>query len=872
MRSILFPLLITATLLSGACTPELMNIERAKSVVSVSNVNVSARYGIVPIPFSLKFALPSDVTFTLSITGADTGLVAGTDYSSNVSAPITIPAGQTSGTFYISLLSKGIVSLKSASKIHLKITSSHELISEETFSVNLIATPAASTAPLLSGITQISSAYGHVCAVMSNNTLKCWGNNSHGQLGDGTTQNRNVPTTVTVVSGPVQSVDVGYRFTCAVLVSGALQCWGENNYGQLGDGTTVDKTTTAVTVALGSSASAVTVGVYHTCALLTPSQGMKCWGYNVSGGLGDGSTTMRTSPVNVSGLASGVASIGATTYGTCALLTTGAMRCWGTGAYGTNGDGTTAVRSTPTAVTGLGAGTVSAFTTSQFAVCALMTATGGLKCWGLNNFGQLGDGTTTNRLVPTDVSGLTSGVTSLFPPSSEGFHMCAVTTGNIIKCWGNNSHGQLAEGTFTDNLTPTNVTQFNSSSILTGALGQNLSCFVNTVGNAYCYGVNNLGQFGSGGTSAPAYPIDPIGLDKNVSKISISANHGCLINSSGAIKCWGQNSFGQLGNGSTNYVTSAQNSTDVSLSSKAISIATGNSFSCALLDTGAVQCWGLNSGGQLGDGSTTNRTSPVTSVASGVLTLGVGYAHACVLLNTGGVRCWGNNAYGSIGDGTFVNKTTATNATGLTTGVASLAVGGWHNCVIMNAGTVRCWGYNGEGELADGTLINRTTSVLATGLSGTPASIYSGGGFSCALYASGTVQCWGNNNYGQLGDGTTTVRTTATLAVNVPSNIKYLSSGYYHNCAHLTDGTVSCWGSNQNNELATGSASNPPYSTTPSTVVGLSMGVSELNCSPSTAVCAVVLNNGGAKVWGLASSLNFGVGTDFNTTAGVVAY
>ncbi|MGA9350442.1 MAG: hypothetical protein WBW48_16795, partial [Anaerolineae bacterium] len=187
--------------------------------------------------------------------------------------------------------------------------------------------------------------------------------------------------------------------------------------------------------------TAIAAGYRHTCALTAG--GVKCWGYNGYGQLGDGTWTWRNTPVDVSGLTSGVTTIAAGSYHTCALTAGGGAKCWGHNNNGQLGDGTTTNRNTPVDVSGLTSG-VDAIAAGSYHTCALTA--GGVKCWGLNDYGQLGDGTTTNRNTPVDVSGLTSGVAAI---AAGYYHTCALTAGGV-KCWGRNNNGQLGDGTTTD--------------------------------------------------------------------------------------------------------------------------------------------------------------------------------------------------------------------------------------------------------------------------------------------------------------------------------------------------------------------------------------------------------------------------------------
>lgn len=251
-------------------------------------------------------------------------------------------------------------------------------------------------------ITKISAGSFHTCAITNSGGAKCWGKNDNGQLGDGTTtyRNRTTPVDVLGLNSGIVSIDVGTAHTCAATSSGGAKCWGGNSSGQLGDGTTTQRLTPVDVFGMTSNIASVATGEYYTCAV-TRSGGAKCWGSNGDGQLGDGTKTLNTKPVDVVGLTSGVDVIKAGGSHTCAVTTSGGAKCWGNNANGQLGDGTTTQRLTPVNVSGLTSGVASIETEGAHA-CAV-TISGGAKCWGWNSSGQLGDGTTTQRLTPVDV-------------------------------------------------------------------------------------------------------------------------------------------------------------------------------------------------------------------------------------------------------------------------------------------------------------------------------------------------------------------------------------------------------------------------------------------------------------------------------------
>ena len=295
------------------------------------------------------------------------------------------------------------------------------------------------------------------CAIISTGGVRCWGNNTFGQLGDGTTIDRWSPVEVSGFPDGISAISAGTDHTCALTFAGGMKCWGDNTYGQLGNGSQISSFIPVDVSGLASGVSAISAGFGHTC-VLTSGGGAKCWGDNSSGQLGDGTTTSSSStPVDVSGLTTGTLAISAGVNLTCAITSGGGAKCWGDNSSGQLGDGTFADKNTPVDVSGLSSG-VSAISSGRLMACAL-TSTGGVKCWGDNWYGELGDGTTNLSKTPVDVFGLTSGVSAISAGDQE---TCAITSGGGAKCWGANGGGQLGDGTNIDSWIPIDVSGLDS--------------------------------------------------------------------------------------------------------------------------------------------------------------------------------------------------------------------------------------------------------------------------------------------------------------------------------------------------------------------------------------------------------------------------
>jgi alpha-tubulin suppressor-like RCC1 family protein len=193
-------------------------------------------------------------------------------------------------------------------------------------------------------------------------------------------------------------------------------------------------------------------------------------------------------------------------------------------------------------------------------------------------------------------------------------------------------------------------------------------------------------------------------------------------------------------------------------------------------------------------------------LVSDTIALAAGSSHTCALTEAGGLHCWGDNAHGQLGDGTSEDRSTPVRVSGLERGVIALTAGGWHTCALTEDGGVHCWGWNGRGQLGDGTTEDRSTPVTVSGLQSGVTAITAGGSYTCALTDAGAVRCWGNNEDGQLGDGTTENRTTPVRVSGLDSDIIALAAGESHTCALAEDGGVHCWGWNWDGQLGDGTA------------------------------------------------------------------
>jgi alpha-tubulin suppressor-like RCC1 family protein/pimeloyl-ACP methyl ester carboxylesterase len=673
---------------------------------------------------------------------------------------------------------------------------------------------------LVSGITTATSVVAgesHSCAVLTDGTVKCWGRNVNGGLGNGTTNDSASPVAVSGIT-TATGLAAGQYHTCARLGNSTLKCWGKNANGQLGDVSTTQRTT-PVSVSGITNATAVAAGYDHSCALLSTGS-LKCWGANSSATLGDGTTTQRTSPVSVSGITTATGIAGGATH-SCALLSTGSLKCWGSEALGQLGNGGSGTyQKSPVAVTGIT--TATGISISSMLSCARLSD-GTAKCWGQGSMGELGNGTSglyAYSLTPIAVTGVTT-ATAI----SAGYrYACSKLSSGGLQCWGNNASGQLARGTAQSAPLPVTIDRTSMSKVMDVASGRYFTCVLWDTGSVKCFGKNDRGQLGNGSTADSTTPVDVTGITTATS-ISAGYYHACARLSDGAVKCWGDNQGGQLGSGSGSpaYSTTPVSATGLSTATQ---VAAGIMHSCARLSDSTVKCWGFNYNSELGFAVTNTPTPTTVPGLSNVVAIAANggmmydifptfYSEGltCAVRSTGAVSCWGSNTYGQRGGNpNDPNNQFVTNVPGISTAV-SVAIGRHTACAVLSDGTAKCWGANESGQIGNGTTsFSQASAVTVSGLSNvTSIGSSTNGNHFCARLGNKQVKCWGSNANGQIGDGTTANALTPVAASGVTRGMT-VSTGEMHSCARQDDSVLKCWGSNPYGQLST-ATSQPMYTT-----------------------------------------------------------
>lgn len=654
-----------------------------------------------------------------------------------------------------------------------------------------------------------------------NGALWASGRNSFGQLGDGTTTDRSLQVRIgTATNWVLLSSDSIH--TLGIRADGTLWSWGNNAYGQLGDGTTTSHNA-PVQVGSGTNWVAVSTGLYHSVALRSDGT-VWTWGYNSSGQLGNGGTANGTSPAQISGLTN-ITSIAAGREHNIALRSDGTLWAWGLNASGQLGNGATTNLVSPVQIGAVTSwASIAAGGDASFGI----RANGTLWAFGDNRYGQLGNGSTTSGNTPAQV-GTDQNWTSV---SAGNSHTLALKSTGTLWSWGRNSSAQLGDGTAVDRSVPVQVGT--ASDFVQIIAGSEASAALSADGTVRSWGSNANGVFGNGSTASAAMPVIVEGTPAQWMAASMSY-HTMQLKSDGTIWGVGYNSTGGLGDGTnTDRATPVQ----IGAAQNWVSLCAGMEFTLGLTADGKLYSWGDNSSGQLGINSNIARNVPgQIGAAISWSQVATGMNHAAGISSDGKLYCWGDNSVGQVGDGTSGNQRRVPTQIGSATDWVSVVCAANSTIALRADGTLYSWGYNLTGTLGIGGSSNRSSPTAISGSNFT--ALAAGGNFVLALKGNGTLWAWGFNGYGQLGDGGSTNR-TSPFQIGTATNWMRVSCGGLHGNALAADGTFYSWGNNASGELGDGTSNNQG---TPQQIPGLSNVAALLHSSPVSTNSASISAN-----------------------------
>jgi alpha-tubulin suppressor-like RCC1 family protein len=647
--------------------------------------------------------------------------------------------------------------------------------------------------PLPPPLLAISAGFEFCLALAADGTVWGWGDDGNSELGDG---GASVPVSHPVhVPGlsSVVAISAGHSHVLALKSDGTVWGWGANNDGQIGTGTTGTQVNSPTQILGLTQAVAVSAGKNHSLALLSNGT-VWAWGYNADGELGNGTTgSPVTSPVQVANL-TGITSISAGGAHSLAVDSNGQVWAWGSNTLGQLGTGAvTPGGGSRVQVAGIsGIVTVSAGENHSLAA----GSDGSLWAWGSNSFGQLGTGTPGTILSDNPVSARVSTVPPTLRVAGGTSHSLAIDSTGAVWAWGSDVSGELGNGGGATQVSAVPIPDITGVSSIQG--GDGFTVALRTDHTVWSWGTNNDGQLGQGtvnlGSTTPGQVVGLTG----VTALSASAAHTLAITASGGVSSWGYNGYGQLGNGTT--TTSAVPVSVLGLTGVTAVSGGGDQtlagFSLALCSDGLVRSWGYNNHGQLGNGTTTNSSTPaVIPGLTGITAMSAGDSHALAVKSDGTVWSWGYNSNGQLGNGTTTNSSSPAMVSGLS-GIVAVAAGATQSLALGSDGTVWAWGgLEGPGGLT--TTLTPARILAGAGIS----AICAGALHSAALATDGTVWTWGNNNLGQLGNESTTASSTPLHVPNV-SGVIAISAGTYHTLVILSDHSCEGWGSNNSGELA----------------------------------------------------------------------
>lgn len=605
----------------------------------------------------------------------------------------------------------------------------------------------------------------------------------------------------------------------------AAQAWGENGEGQSGIGVE-PWSTTPVLVASGQRSAddsfvQVSVGEASACGV-TRSGNAYCWGRGRSGALGNGSEEESSTPVLVAQGARQAddtfISVSVGDAFACGLSGRGKAFCWGENGWGQLGSGNQTNSTTPVAVSG--SWVFKTLDVGEVNACGIVTQ-GVVVCWGWNDYGQFGQNANYLSAYPNPWI-VTNGLVSVVVGKQQ---VCGLSDVGVASCWGSGSSGELGNPAAQSPTGPIAVAGSLRFTLLTA--GDGVTCGIATDDSAYCWGANSYGQLGTGNNvqaSSPTRVVSNGELNgQAVTAVSAYSGSTCATTASGKAACWGDNLWGQVGNGTQVNVNApaAVLQGAQGPASPWSQVSAGYNVTCGL-SAGEAYCWGRREYGRLGNGTSTTVPSPMPMTSGdmpasdSLVVVDGGSLASCGIGMSGWVYCWGAGYAGALGNGTlataYAPKAISPGSIPPGSQFASVSAGAQFACAQSTGGSLYCWGTNMAGQLGNGSmtssLVPTTVDRGAKPIDDTWAAVAVGGEFACAISSSRRLFCWGSDYFGQLGNGVTSGPFSTPQSVTVPGPWKAIATGAHHACAIAIDDSTYCWGWNGAGQLGIGSNTN----------------------------------------------------------------
>jgi alpha-tubulin suppressor-like RCC1 family protein len=637
-------------------------------------------------------------------------------------------------------------------------------------------------------------------------TLWMWGDNSYGEQGNGSTIGVFTPTQLG--SGQLWADFSGGEeaFALGVQSNGTLWAWGSNSYGQLGTGAASGNGQySASPTQVGNLQNwlKVSAGYCHSLAIKNDGT-LWAWGYNGYGSLGVGDITNRSSPIQVGSLKTWASIKANPALGyvgsSLATKTDGTLWAWGANNYGQLGLGDVVSRSSPSQV---GALTNWAQVSAGGGSIVGVKKDGTLWAWGRNNWGALGIGATGRLSSPVQVGSLTNwSQVSVGGYRDDAFTLALKTDGTLWG-WGYNRVGQLGIGNITDVSSPVQVGTLTSWSQVSAGYTHALAIKKDGTLWGWGYSYTSVGGYlGTGNRTSTQSPVQ-VGSLTNWTQVASGKYQSVAIKNDGTVWSWGSSAGkGILGLGNQEFAFSP---TQVGALTNWSKIESGMDSSTSIKTDGTLWAWGYNNSGQLGLGDTATRSSPVQVGALNTWAQVTGNNATFAIKTDGTLWAWGSNTRGQLGIGSVVGKSSPVQV-GALTNWKSISSPGYATCAIKTDGTLWAWGYNSAGQLGIGSIANKSSPVQVGALTTWSQTVISNAS-TFAVKTDGTLWAWGDNSSGVLCQGDLVSR-SSPVQVGALTNWAQLAGYNTSVLAIKTDGTLWGWGQNNTGQLGLGNEVN----------------------------------------------------------------